>query len=80
MKEIFRDGWQVFKSRHPRYEGVDDIIQKMLGCGDVSNLEFVESCPYIHQPNSRHCLSYTLLHKKICITKVIDSLNLVSES
>ena len=45
MKEIFRDGWQDFKSRHPRYEGVDEVIQKMLGCGDPANGYALYLCP-----------------------------------
>ncbi len=37
FKEIFKDGWEAFKTHHPRYEGVDEVVQKMLGCGEFEN-------------------------------------------
>ena len=34
FKQIFQDGWEDFKKRYPGYEGVDEVVQKMLGCGE----------------------------------------------
>ena len=36
FKQIFVDGWEAFKRKHPRYEAVVAVVQKMLGCGDPS--------------------------------------------
>ena len=41
FKQIFKDGWEEFKKRHPRYAGVDEVVQKMLGCGEFQLQEFV---------------------------------------
>ncbi len=35
FKQIFQDGWEDFKKEYPRYEGVDEVVQKMLGCGEI---------------------------------------------
>jgi len=45
FKQIFRDGWEAFKARHPRYEAVDEVVQKMLGCGEFENGYAVYICP-----------------------------------
>src|SRR6266545_5890787 len=45
FKQIFVDGWEAFKRKHPRYEAVDAVVQKMLGCGDPSNGYAVYLCP-----------------------------------
>ena len=45
FKEIFRDGWEEFKVRHPRYEAVDEVVQKMLGCGEFAKGYAVYICP-----------------------------------
>lgn len=39
FKKIFEDHWSAFKLKYPAYnnEFYDQAIQKMLGCGDVSN-------------------------------------------
>ena len=37
FKQIFRDGWVEFKEQHPRYEALDEVIEKMLGCGELEN-------------------------------------------
>jgi hypothetical protein len=37
FKQIFAGGWEDFKRNHPRYEAVDEVVQKMLGCGDPAN-------------------------------------------
>lgn len=45
FKQIFKDGWEEFKAHHPRYEGVDEVVQKMLGCGEFENGYAVYICP-----------------------------------
>ena len=45
FKQIFRDGWEEFKARHPRYEGVDEVVEKMLECGEFENGYAVYKCP-----------------------------------
>lgn len=39
FKQIFRDHWPAFRKRYPRYqsEEVEEVIEKMLGCGDPAN-------------------------------------------
>jgi hypothetical protein len=39
LKEIFREHWEVFKERNPRYRAAryEEAVQKMLGCGDLEN-------------------------------------------
>jgi hypothetical protein len=45
FKQIFEDGWDDFKRKHPRYQAVDEVVQKMLGCGDPANGHAVFVCP-----------------------------------
>lgn len=45
FKQIFRDGWEAFKARYPRYEAVEEVVQKMLGCGEYENGYAVYICP-----------------------------------
>jgi len=45
FKQIFVDGWEDFKRAHPRYQAVDPVVQKMLGCGDPANGHAVYVCP-----------------------------------
>ena len=45
FKQIFKDGWEEFKTHHPRYEGVDEVVQKMLDCGEFENGYAVYICP-----------------------------------
>jgi hypothetical protein len=37
FKDIFRDHWEDFKKRSPRYGApyYDEVIKKMLNCGEV---------------------------------------------
>ncbi len=37
--------WEEFKAHHPRYEGGDEVVQKMLGCGEFENGYAVYICP-----------------------------------
>ncbi len=64
LKEIFRDGWEEFKGKYQRYEEVDEVVQKMLGCGDVANGYAMYLCPDCHEEHrvafsckSTFCLS-----------------------
>jgi len=45
FKQIFEDGWADFKRKYPRYEAVDEVVQKMLGCGNPDNGHAVYLCP-----------------------------------
>ena len=45
FKQIFEDGWDDFKHKYPRYEAVDEVVQKMLGCGNPENGHAVYLCP-----------------------------------
>jgi hypothetical protein len=45
FKQIFHDGWADFKAGYPRYEAVDEVVQKMLGCGERENGYAVYLCP-----------------------------------
>lgn len=52
FKQIFIDGWEEFKQNYPRYEQVDEVVQKMLGCGDPANgysLYMCPECQYEHR-------------------------------
>jgi hypothetical protein len=39
FKQIFRDPWEPFQQRYPRYRQpeVQAVIDKMLGCGDPAS-------------------------------------------
>lgn len=45
FKQIFQDGWQEFKAKYPRYEAVEEVIEKMLGCGELENGYAEYLCP-----------------------------------
>src|SRR5438270_3709689 len=45
FKQIFADGWAAFTRRHPRYVAVDEVVQKMLGCGDPAKGHALYLCP-----------------------------------
>ncbi len=45
FKQIFADGWADFKGKYPCYEAVDEVVQKMLGCGDPANGHAIYLCP-----------------------------------
>ena len=45
FKQIFSDGWAAFLQRYPRYAAVDEVVQKMLGCGDPARGHAVYLCP-----------------------------------
>lgn len=39
LKEVFRTHWETFKETFSRYRAAryDEVVQKMLGCGDPKN-------------------------------------------
>jgi len=45
FKQIFTDGWAAFLGRHPRLTAVDEVVQKMLGCGDPAKGHALYLCP-----------------------------------
>jgi len=45
FKQIFSDGWAIFVQRHPRYAAMDEVVQKMLGCGDPAKGHALYLCP-----------------------------------
>jgi len=45
FKQIFADGWADFKRKYPGYEAVDEVVRKMLSCGDPANGHAVYLCP-----------------------------------
>lgn len=45
FKQIFRDGWKAFKEQYPRYEAVEEVVGKMLGCGEAGNGYAEYVCP-----------------------------------
>jgi hypothetical protein len=44
FKKIFRDHWSRFKEAYPRYDcdEYDQVIQKMLDCGDPEKMGFIQ--------------------------------------
>jgi Putative transposase/Transposase zinc-binding domain len=56
FKQIFADGWEDFKQLHPRYEPADEVVQKMLGCGDVAGGHAVYLCPDCQE---RHLVAFS---------------------
>jgi hypothetical protein len=40
FKQIFRDHWEAFKARYPRFDtpDYDTVVQKMLDCGDPEKM------------------------------------------
>jgi len=47
-KQIFRDHWEPFQQRHPRYRDrhVQAVIDKMLGCGTPESGYTTYLCPH----------------------------------
>jgi hypothetical protein len=48
FKQIFRDHWETFQQRHPRYRDrhVQAVIDKMLGCGTPESGYSTYLCPH----------------------------------
>lgn len=45
FKQIFEDGWASFREKYRRYEAVEEVIEKMLGCGKLENGYAEYVCP-----------------------------------
>ena len=56
FKQIFADGWAEFTRQHPRYAAADEVVQKMLGCGDPAQGHAVYLCPDCLE---RHVVAFT---------------------
>ena len=56
FKQIFADGWEDFKHAHPRYQAVDLVVQKLLGCGDPAGGHAVYRCPDCQE---RHLVAFS---------------------
>src|SRR5919201_2270849 len=56
FKQIFADGWEEFKRTHPRYAAVDEVVQKMLCCGDPTNGHAMYLCP---DCQTRHVVAFS---------------------
>jgi len=56
FKQIFVDGWEDFKRAHPRYQAVDPVVQKMLGCGERANGYAAYMCPNCQH---RHIVAFS---------------------
>ncbi len=77
FKQIFADGWDDFTRRHPRYAAMDEVVQKMLGCGDPAQGHAVYLCPDCLQRHivafsckSAFCLSCAKVHGQKWVEKV----------
>src|SRR6266481_7782564 len=56
FKQIFMDGWTAFKAAYPRYNSVDEVVQKMQGCGDAANGYSLYICPCCHD---QHIIAFS---------------------
>jgi hypothetical protein len=77
FKQIFVDGWEDFKRIHPRYEAVDEVVQKMLSCGDPAQGHAVYVCPDCQERRivafsckSQFCLSCAKVYGQQWVTTV----------
>jgi hypothetical protein len=82
FKQIFIDGWEVFKQRHPRYADVDEVVQKMLGCGDPAKGHAVYLCPDCQERRvvafsckSQFCLSCAKVYGQQWVATVQEMLH-----
>jgi hypothetical protein len=82
FKQIFLDGWEAFKRDHPRYEVVDEVVQKMLGCGDPANGHAIYLCPdcqarcvVAFSCKSQFCLSCAKVYGQQWVATVQDMLH-----
>lgn len=82
FKQIFADGWEAFKRNHPRYEAVDEVVQKMLGCGDPAKGHAVYLCPDCQERRvvafsckSQFCLSCAKVYGQQWVATVQEMLH-----
>lgn len=81
FKQIFRDHWAEFVKHYPRYKEKDEIIEKMLGCGDPANGYTEYICPKCLETKkvafsckSKFCLSCARAHLEEWTSKIEASL------
>jgi hypothetical protein len=82
FKQIFADGWEEFKRNHPRYQAVDEVVQKMLGCGEEANGHAIYLCPdcqarrvVAFSCKSQFCLSCAKVYGQQWVATVRDMLH-----
>ena len=82
FKQIFADGWAVFTRRYPRYAAVDDVVQKMLGCGDPAKGHALYLCPECLERHvvafsckSQFCLSCARVYGQTWVETVQEMLH-----
>jgi len=82
FKQIFADGWAAFRCRYPRYEAVDDVVQKMLGCGDPAKGHALYLCPNCLEQHvvafsckSQFCLSCAKIYGQTWVETVQEMLH-----
>jgi len=82
FKQIFTDGWPAFLRRHPRYVAVDDVVQKMLGCGDPAKGHALYLCPECLERHvvafsckSQFCLSCARVYGQTWVETVQEMLH-----
>jgi hypothetical protein len=82
FKQISSDGWAAFLQRYPRYAAVDEVVQKMLGCGDPAGGHAVYLCPDCLERHvvafsckSQFCLSCAKVYGQNWVETVQDMLH-----
>jgi len=82
FKQIFSDGWAAFIRRHPRYVAVDEVVQKMLGCGDPAKGHALYLCPDCLERHvvafsckSQFCLSCAKVYGQTWVETVAEMLH-----
>ncbi len=82
FKQIFSDGWAAFLRRYPRYVAVDEVVQKMLGCGDPAKGHALSLCPDCLERHvvafsckSQFCLSCAKVYGQTWVETVAEMLH-----
>ncbi|MDQ6740062.1 MAG: transposase zinc-binding domain-containing protein [Actinomycetota bacterium] len=82
FKQIVADGWAAFIRRHPRYVAVNEVVQKMLGCGDPTKGHAVYICPDCLEQHvvafsckSQFCLSCVKVYGQTWVETVQEMLH-----
>ncbi len=82
FKQIFVDGWAAFVQRYPRYAAMDDVVQKMLGCGDPAKGHALYLCPDCLERHvvafsckSQFCLSCARVYGETWVATVQEMLH-----
>jgi len=82
FKQIFVDGWAIFVQRYPRYAAMDEVVQKMLGCGDPATGHALYLCPDCQERHvvafsckSQFCLSCARVYGQTWVETVQEMLH-----